>query len=316
MSRAGEISTFALVVTHASPFVIFAAATMSNAVENLLSILDLERLEHNLYRGRSPQDGWQRVFGGQVVGQALVAAQRTVDPEREVHSLHGYFMRPGDPKVPIIYEVDRIRDGGSFTTRRVVAIQHGHAIFSMSASFQVAEDGLDHQVAMPEGVPAPETLLDEAQMKALVMASSAPKPVKAYWDRERPIEIRPVSLKHYTSRAKLEPYQRVWFRATSPLPDDASLHQCVLAYASDMTLLDTALFPHGRSMFDRDLQMASLDHAMWFHRPFRADEWLLYDQVALSTSSSRGLAGGAIFTADGKLAISVVQEGLARIGAR
>ncbi|MGQ7794385.1 acyl-CoA thioesterase II [Faunimonas sp. B44] len=284
---------------------------MPNAVQSLLDILDLEPLEHNLYRGRSPQSGWQRVFGGQVIGQALVAATRTVDADRRVHSLHAYFMRPGDPTVPIVYEVDRIRDGKSFATRRVVAIQHGHAIYSMSASFQVREEGLDHQLAMPD-VPHPDRLMSEEQMKAMVMAS-APKPIRAYWERERPIEFRPVSLKHYVSREQLDAVQRVWFRATGPLPDDPAIHACVLAYASDMTLLDTSLFAHGRSVFDRDMQVASLDHAMWFHRPFRADEWLLYDQDSPNASGARGFTRGSIFAADGRLVASVAQEGLVRL---
>ena len=284
---------------------------MPAAIENLLRILDLEPLEHNLFRGRSPEDGWQRVFGGQVIGQALVAASRTVDADRKAHSLHGYFMRPGDPAVPIVYEVDRIRDGKSFVTRRVVAIQHGHAIFSMSASFQVEETGLDHQARAPE-VPPPEELISEEELKRQFM-EHAKEPIKRYWRRERPIETRPVSLAHYVSRQKLEPMQNVWFRATGPLPDDTAIHKCVLAYASDMMLLDTSLFPHGRLLFDRDLQVASLDHAMWFHRPFRADEWLLYAQDSPSASGSRGFARGAIFSREGVLVASVAQEGLIRV---
>ena len=207
---------------------------MPAAIDNLLSILDLEPLEHNLFRGRSPQVGWQRVFGGQVIGQALTAATRTVEPDRKAHSLHAYFLRPGDPSVPIIYEVDRIRDGKSFVTRRVVAIQHGHAIFSMSASFQVEEPGLEHQMPAPD-VPPPEELVAEDVLKQMFM-DSATEPMKAYWRRERPIELRPVSLRHYVGREKLEPVQHVWFRATGALPDDPGIHACVLAYASDMLL--------------------------------------------------------------------------------
>ena len=284
---------------------------MTNAIENLLDILDLEELEHNLFRGRSPQVGWQRVFGGQVIGQALVAASRTVEDDRFAHSLHGYFMRPGDPAVPIIYEVDRIREGKSFITRRVVAIQHGHAIFSMSASFQRLEDGLDHQAEMPD-VPGPDDLMSEDQLKELVM-TGAPDPVKAYWQRERPIEFRPVSLKHYVSREPLEPVQQIWFRATGPVPDQPAIQKCVLAYASDMTLLDTSLFAHGRSIFDRDMQVASLDHAMWFHRPARMDEWLLYTQDSPNASGSRGFNRGSIFSRDGRLIASTAQEGLIRL---
>jgi len=282
-----------------------------SAIENLLSILDLEPLEHNLFRGRSPEDGWQRVFGGQVIGQALVAATRTVEPDRKAHSLHAYFMRPGDPAVPIIYEVDRIRDGKSFVTRRVVAIQHGHAIFSMSASFQVEEPGLDHQTTAPQ-VPPPEELMSEEALKRQFM-EHASEPVKRFWQRERPIEIRPVSLAHFTTREKLEPVQNAWFRATGALPDDASIHKCVLAYASDMMLLDTSLYPHGKLLFDRDMQVASLDHALWFHRPFRADEWLLYAQDSPSASGARGFSRGAIYTREGTLVASVAQEGLIRV---
>ncbi len=283
---------------------------MTDAVDTLLSILDLEQLERNLFRGRSPQVGWQRVFGGQVIGQALVAAARTVEG-RSVHSLHGYFMRPGDPHVPIIYDVDRIRDGKSFTTRRVVAIQHGEAIFSMSASFQVAEEGLDHQIAMPD-VPPPESLPSEAELKAAFLAN-APEPVRRYWERERPIELRPVDLRHYISRDKLEPAQVVWVRATGKLPDDPDIHRCVLAYASDITLLDTALFAHGRMIFDHDVQAASVDHAVWFHRPCRADEWLLYTEDSPSASGARGFTRGHLFSRDGRLVASVAQEGLIRV---
>ncbi|SDU40843.1 acyl-CoA thioesterase II [Stappia sp. ES.058] len=284
---------------------------MRSAVDDLLSILDLEPLEHNLFRGMSPQVGWQRVFGGQVIGQSLVAASRTVPEERGVHSLHAYFLRPGDPAVPIIYEVDRIRDGGSFTTRRVVAIQHGHAIFSMSASFQNHEDGLEHQATMPQ-VTAPEDLPSEAELKEKFLAN-APEPVRLYWERDRPIELRPVDLTHYFSRKKLTPAQNVWVRASATLPDDPRIHSCVLAYASDMTLLDTALFAHGTSVFDPKLQVASLDHAMWFHRPFRADEWLLYSEDSPSASGGRGFTRGTLYSRDGQLVASVAQEGLIRM---
>lgn len=286
---------------------------MSNAVETLLEVLDLEELERNLFRGLSPQVGWQRVFGGQVIGQALVAAARTVEG-RLAHSLHCYFLRPGDPKVPIIYEVDRIRDGKSFTTRRVVAIQHGEAIFTMAASFQIDEPGLDHQIEMPD-VPPPEKLPSEAELKAAYL-HNAPDGVRKYWERPRPIELRPVDLRHYISREPLEPSQFVWVRATHALPDDPEIHRCVLAYASDMTLLDTSLFPHGRAIFDADLQPASLDHAMWFHRPFRADDWLLYAEDSPSASGARGFNRGNLFSRDGRLVASVAQEGLIRIRSR
>lgn len=283
---------------------------MNKAIENLIAILDIETLEHNLFRGTGPATGWQRVYGGQVIGQSLVAAQRTVDPSKRVHSLHCYFMRPGDPKVPIIYEVDRIRDGGSFTTRRVVAIQHGHAIFSMSASFQIIEPGLEHQFAMPEVTP-PEDLPSESEIAEKYVAH-APENVRRYWQRERPIEMRPVDLTHYVSDKKLPPEQLVWMRATAPLPGDPAVQEAVLAYASDLTLIDTSLFPHGRAVFDPKLQVASLDHAMWFHRPFDFSQWHLYAQDTPSTSGARGLTRGSIYSRDGMLVASVAQEGLIR----
>ena len=285
---------------------------MSSAIEELISILDLEDLERNLFRGRSPQTGWQRVFGGQVIAQALVAAQRTVEPDRAVHSLHCYFMRPGDPTVPIIYEVDRIRDGGSFTTRRVVAIQHGHAIFSLSASFQIDEPGLEHAIEMPEGIPGPETLLREKDLIAQFF-DQLPEHIKRYWLSERPIELRPVSLTHYITREKLPPKQHIWVRATGEIPDDRALQSAVLAYLSDMTLLDTSLFAHGRSVFDPEIQAASLDHAMWFHRPHKLDDWLLYTQDSPNATGARGFTRGSIYATDGTLVASVAQEGLIRL---
>jgi len=284
---------------------------MSQSVQTLLKTLDLEPLEINLFRGRSPQVGWQRVFGGQVIGQALVAAQRTVESERTVHSLHGYFMRPGDPENPIIYEVDRIRDGGSFTTRRVVAIQHGKAIFSMSASFQKIEEGLEHSFSMPD-VPHPDNLVSEKEL-AEQFIDHAPENVRKYWQRERPIELRPTDLTHYISRKKLPPKQDVWFRATGKLPNDPAIQQAVLAYASDMTLLDTSLYAHGRAVFDPQLQVASLDHAMWFHRPINMEKWHLYTQDSPNSSGSRGLTRGSIYSEDGVLVASAVQEGLIRL---
>jgi acyl-CoA thioesterase-2 len=284
---------------------------MSRAIEELLGILDLEYLEQNLFRGRSPQVGWQRVFGGQVIGQALVAACRTVDVAmRQPHSLHAYFLLPGDPKVPIIYEVDRIRDGRSFTTRRVKAIQHGQAIFSMSASFHVAESGLAHAFPMAD-VPMPEDLPDERDIRANVMPRM-PDPVRRYFESDRPIELKPVEYSRYLSREPMPPRFNAWIRATGRLPDDPAIHQCVLAYASDMTLLDSSLIAHGRTVFERSIQAASLDHALWFHRPFRADEWLLYAQDSPSASGALGFARGLIYTRDGTLVASVAQEGLIR----
>ncbi len=282
----------------------------SSAITRLLETLDLEPLEHDLYRGMSPQVGWQRVFGGQVIGQALVAAQRTVADGRYVHSLHAYFMRPGDPAVPIVYEVDRIRDGASFTTRRVVAIQHGRAIFSLSASFQVDEPGFEHQLPMPDA-PAPEDLLGEREMKEQFLRN-APENIRRYWERERPVELRPVSLAHYVSRERLSPEQKVWVRTTGPVPNERHLQAAVLAYLSDMTLLDTSLFAHGTSVFDRALQAASLDHAMWFHRPCALDDWLLYAAESPNAHGARGFARGSLFTREGLLVASVAQEGLIR----
>jgi acyl-CoA thioesterase-2 len=280
------------------------------AIENLISILDLEPLEQNLFRGRSPQQGWQRVFGGQVLGQALVAAVRTVSEERIAHSLHAYFLLPGDPSQPIIYEVERTRDGGSFTTRRVKAIQHGKTMFAMSVSFHIDEPGYDHQIAMPK-VPFPEDLPTEADLKAKLLASLPPN-IRSYWERERPIELRPVDISRYFAREKRDPQQYIWMRASGRLPDTLPLHQCVLAYASDFSLLDTALIAHGKLMFDKDVQLASLDHALWLHRPFRADEWLLYAMDSPSSHGARGFCRGSVFTRDGTLVASVAQEGLMR----
>jgi acyl-CoA thioesterase II len=285
---------------------------MASAVRELLEVLDLEALEVNLFRGRSPQSRWQRVFGGQVIGQALVAACRTVEAvaDRPPHSLHAYFLLAGDPKVPIVYEVDRIRDGKSFTTRRVIAIQHGHAIFSMSVSFHVAEPGLSHQALMPD-VPRPDALPDDAQVRAAVLAKM-PEPVRRYYERERPIELRPVELDRYLGKTTAEGKFHVWMRAVERLPDEPAIHQCVLAYASDMMLLDASTIPHGRTLFEPTIMAASLDHAMWFHRPFRADEWLLYAQDSPNAAGARGFARGSIFAVDGTLVASVAQEGLIR----
>jgi len=282
---------------------------MSTAVQDLLGILDLEQIELNLFRGRSPQVGWQRVFGGQVIGQALVAATRTVEG-RAPHSMHAYFLLAGDPKVPIVYEVDRIRDGKSFTTRRVVAIQHGQAIFSMSVSFHNDESGFDHQAKMPD-VPKFDTLPNEREIRERVMPLM-PDPVRRYYERERPIELRPIEYGRYLGKPSPDGKFHVWIRATGRLPDDPAIHRCVLAYASDMTLLDTALVPHGRTVFEKSIMGASLDHALWFHRPFRADEWLLYAQDSPNLHGARGFARGLIFAADGTLVASVAQEGLLR----
>lgn len=282
----------------------------SDPVDGLLSILDLERLETDLFRGISPRIGWPRVFGGQVVAQALVAASRTVEAARPPHSLHAYFLLGGDPAIPIVYEVERIRDGGSFTTRRVKAIQKGRAIFAMSVSFHVTEEGVDHADTLPD-VPRPEALAD-ARTIAREGGSIVPEPMLAYFTQAWPIELRPVETERYRDRTPRPARYHVWMRATKPLPEDPAVHRAVLAYASDMTLLDSTLIPHGRTVFDADIQSASLDHALWFHRPFRADSWLLYAQDSPSASGALGFARGTFHDEEGRLVASVAQEGLIR----
>jgi acyl-CoA thioesterase-2 len=282
---------------------------MSYALDRLLGILDLEELEVNLFRGRSPQEGSQRVFGGQVLGQALTAAGRTVE-RGAAHSFHAYFLRPGDPKTPILYQVDRTRDGKTFTTRRIIAIQHGRAIFHLEASFQQHEPGPEHQDVMPEA-PDPESLPD---FRALLEphARKAPADVKRWLESDRPIDLRYVTQFDPVEPEKLPPRQLLWLRADGRLPDARLLHQCVVAYASDLTLLDTAALPHAISWVGREWQIASLDHAMWFHRDFRADEWLLYEQQSPVAAGARGFTTARLFTRDGALVVSVVQEGLFR----
>ena len=279
---------------------------MAQDISSLISVLDLEQLEVNLFRGHSPQNGWTRVFGGQVVGQALVAAARTVEG-RLAHSLHSYFLLGGDPKVPIIFEVDRIRDGKSFTTRRVVAIQHGEAIFSMSVSFHKDEPGFSHQFAMPD-TPDPNSLPPEEEVKHAV-----PEAMRRLWTVDRPVELRPVNLASYLQTGKADPVQKIWFRTKGSLPDDKRTHQCALAYASDFTLLHAAVVQHGYPPFDSRLMMASLDHAVWFHRDFRADEWLLYVQDSPSAEGARAFTRGTIFDRKGVLVASVAQEGMIRV---
>jgi len=280
-----------------------------SAVQDLLALLDLEQLEVNMFRGRSPETTWQRVFGGQVIGQALVAAYRTVEG-RPPHSLHAYFLLPGDPKVPLVYEVDRLRDGKSFSTRRVIAIQHGRPIFSMAVSFHVDEEGFSHQAKMPD-VPLPGALPSEAEVKQNFLRMM-PDPVRRYYERERPIELRPVEFERYLGKKFDDARFNVWIRA-GKLPDDPAIHRCVLAYASDMTLLDSSLVPHGHSVFEKEIMAASLDHALWIHRPFRADEWLLYAQDSPNMGGGRGFSRGLIFTESGQLIASVAQEGLVRL---
>jgi acyl-CoA thioesterase II len=281
---------------------------MNPVLRDILELLDVERIEENLFRGRNAAES-EHVFGGQVLAQAIGAANRTIDGDRRIHSIHAYFLRPGDWNVPILYQVDRIRDGRSFTTRRVVAIQQGQAIFNLQASFHVTEAGLDYQVPMPQ-VPDPRGLPD-------MRTRMAPyKDKMGDWlDRPRPIDLRYIGPSPMERRDVRDYRQQVWLRADGRLPDDPVLHACVVTYASDLTLLDTTVLPHGVSWSDTKVQMASLDHAMWFHRPFRADEWLLYDQITPSTSNARGLAAGSIYTESGDLVVSVVQEGMIRTGA-
>jgi len=284
---------------------------MPTALDQLLALLDLEDLEVNIFRAQSPPDGSQRVFGGQVLGQALVAAGRTVDEAVPAHSFHAYFLRPGDPARPILYQVDRTKDGRAFTTRRVIAIQHGRAIFHMEASFHRPERGLEHQDEMPDA-PDPETLPSWRERLRPVVERARGEAERRWLDRERPIETRYVTSVDLLEPEKLPPRLVVWLRADGPLPDAPLVHQCVVAYASDMSLLDTAVLPHAISWFDRRYQVASLDHAMWFHRTFRADEWLLYVQESPAAAGGRGFSTGRLFTRDGRLVVSVVQEGLIR----
>ncbi len=278
---------------------------MSEALAFLVDLLDLESIEVNIFRGVNPNEERQRVFGGQVAAQSLMAAGRTVETGRP-HSLHAYFLRPGDPSVPILYEVDRIRDGRSFTTRRVVAIQHGRAIFHLSASFHADEPGLTHQFPMPD-VPQPEEL--ESMETRLEPYREA---LTDWFAKPHPIDQRHIGELPFSRKASKEPIQRLWIRADGTLPDDPLLHACIATYASDMSLFDTMLAPHELSWDDADFMGASLDHCMWFHRPFRADEWLLYDMDSPTAYGARGLARGFLFTRSGDLAVSMVQEGLMR----
>ncbi|WP_327684019.1 acyl-CoA thioesterase II [Streptomyces sp. NBC_00467] len=288
---------------------------MSTALDDLLDLLDLEQIEQDIFRGRSRSAVVPRVFGGQVAAQALVAAGRTVPDDRTAHSLHAYFLRMGDPGAPIVYTVDRIRDGRSFTTRRVVAVQHGQPIFHLSASFQTYEEGLDHQSEMPDA-PAPETLPTAAEiMPAYVEHFVDPGIVERMLEARAAVDLRYVDAPPYGSVGQpRKPRSQVWFRANGKLADDPLLHVCLATYVSDMTLLDSVLLAHGRGGWAvGDVVGASLDHAMWFHRPFRADEWLLYDQESPSASGGRGLGQARIYTQDGQLAISVIQEGVVRV---
>ncbi|MEE1940720.1 acyl-CoA thioesterase II [Streptomyces sp. TRM 70361] len=286
-------------------------AAPGSPAERLVDLLDLERIEENIFRGHSPDEPLQRVFGGQVAGQALVAAGRTTDGERPVHSLHAYFLRPGVPGVPIVYQVERVRDGRSFTTRRVVAVQQGRTIFNLTASFHRDEPGFEHQLPMPR-VPDPESLprlADEIREHL----GALPEPLEHMAHRQ-PFDIRYVDRLRWTSRelAGVEPRTAVWMRAVGPLGDDPLVHTCAITYASDMTLLDAVRLPIEPLWGPRGFDMASLDHAMWFHRPFRADEWFLYQQESPVATGARGLARGQLYDRRGRLIVSVMQEGLFR----
>ncbi|CAM1641718.1 Acyl-CoA thioesterase-like [Bartonella apis] len=285
---------------------------MTDRLQHLLSILDLEKIDQNLFRGQSGNSRWQRVFGGHVIAQALVAAHRSVAPDRFIHSLHAYFIRPGDPDRPIIYEVEPLRDGRSFSVRRVVAKQNGVAILSFSSSFQVDEPGLDYQRPMPKNLPQPETLSGEHAIDQAIL-ESAPENIRNYWNEQRPFLIRPIDLEDYLTRDKHQPVQRCWFKLNGKVASTRSLNSALLAYLSDMTLLDTSLIVHGLSIFTPGLIPASLDHSMWFHRPFSLDDWMLYDIESPNTHGARGLSEGYIYTRDGKLIASVAQEGLIRL---
>ena len=280
-------------------------------LNKVIETLDLEEIKLNHYLATSPNEGWQRVYGGQVIGQALVAASRTVSTDRSAHSLHGYFLRAGDTEIPILYKVDRIRDGKSFTTRRVVAVQRGQAIFTMSISFQVDEAGLNHQFDMPD-VPLPDTLPTDEEIRQQ-QAKSWPAEFQDSFSGSSAIQVKPIDPVDMLHPEPAPPIQRCWMRCGEKLPDDPRIHQCVLAYLSDWSLLDTATRPHAVSFMQENVQVASLDHAMWFHRPFRADEWLLYDQDSPSANGARGFNRGLIYNLAGELVASTTQEGLVRI---
>ncbi|MBW2269762.1 MAG: acyl-CoA thioesterase II [Deltaproteobacteria bacterium] len=285
---------------------------MQKALDDLVGLLDLEAIEVNVFRGQSPQDGSQRVFGGQVLGQAMVAAGRTAPGEDEVlHSLHAYFLRPGDPSIPILYQVDRTKDGRAFATRRIVAVQRGQAIFQMEASFHRPERGFEHQDEMPD-VPDPDELPTMEERLASLVGKARNDDDLRLLSRERAIDSRYVTQVDMGDPKKLPPRLDVWIRANGSLPDEPPLHQCVVAYASDMTLLDTAMLPHAIGWFNDSCQVATLDHAMWLHGDFRADDWLLYSQHSPAAAAGRAFSTGRLFTRDGRLVASMVQEGLIR----
>jgi len=292
---------------------------MRDVLQELTGILQLERIEENIFRGPSQNLGWGRVFGGQVLGQALSAAEQTVPADRPAHSMHGYFMRPADAEKPIVYTVDPIRDGRSFTTRRVVAVQDGKAVFNMAASFQVVEPGFEHQAAPAPEVEGPDGLASErelgrAYLKRLPEAvlAAIPEGIRERAVAERPIEIRALKPVDPMKPGVRPPSRQVWFRCSGELPDDPRVHRYMLAYASDFHFLVTAMQPHGVTWLTPGIQSASLDHAMWFHRPFRMDDWLLYDIDSPSSTGARGLVHGRFYNREGELVASTMQEGLIR----
>jgi len=286
-------------------------AAMRPVLSDLIDLLALERLEENLFRGESQDLGWGQVFGGQILGQAMSAAEQTVPKDRFCHSLHAYFLRPGDVTRPVIYDVDPIRNGRSFTTRRVVAIQNGKAILNLSASFKIEEDGFDHAAAMPDA-PPPESLKTNQELLR-ELGDRIPHVLRLRADADRPIEIRPVNPGHPLEPEPREPYRQAWFRAADPLPDEPSVHRKLLAYASDFSFMTVSMLPHGISWLTPGMQTASLDHSMWFHRPVHFDEWLLYSVDSPSASNATGLVRGQFFDQQGRLVASTAQEGLIRM---
>ncbi len=284
---------------------------MSQVLDELVALLSLEAIEENLFRGVSQDLGFRQLFGGQVLGQCVSAASQTVEADRHVHSMHGYFLRPGDAALPVVYQVDRVRDGGSFSTRRVTAVQKGQPIFTCSASFQYDEEGFQHQIAMPD-VPGPEGLKSETELARMVEAM-IPERMRERATSDKPIEIRPVTRINPFDPKACEPVKHVWFRAAGALPDEPQLHKLLLAYASDFNLLTTSMQPHGVSVFQKFMQVASLDHSLWFHSNLRMDDWLLYAMDSPWAGNARGFARGSIFNRQGQLVASVAQEGLTRI---
>jgi acyl-CoA thioesterase-2 len=284
---------------------------MSQVLDELVALLSLEAIEENLFRGVSQDLGFRQLFGGQVLGQCVSAASQTVEDDRHVHSLHGYFLRPGDATLPVVYQVDRVRDGGSFSTRRVMAVQKGQPIFTCSASFQYAEEGFHHQIEMPD-VPGPEGLKSETEL-ALQVAASLPERMREQAVSAKPIEIRPVTVGNPFAPEPSEPVKYVWFRADGALPDTPAIHKYILGYASDFNLLTTSMLPHGVSVWQKFMQVASLDHSLWFHGNLRMDDWLLYAMDSPWAGNARGFSRGSIFNRQGQLVASVAQEGLTRV---